>query len=293
MKRDGWRITAFVLLIASVFGAIGPAVAQVSAYKAAEQVHWASAAFFGTGWYSVDENRQAFIFRIPPRQRLRASGWDAQGGRISGIEILYPVALGLHRIDDIPDFLEFDNYGTITFTPGVQVEIPVSERWYLRPYAHFGFGYEQTQGEWARIWYGGLRSRYSVVESQSFSLNLLNEMALAGYKPEFKSRGQYGQVMAGLEFSHAMNTPDVSTGPWYLNGHLTYSWLFDELNFHVAPEEVVSIQDEWEVGLALGRGRAGVKIGFLEFEQVGFSFKFSSNGDYQAITVNFRSPFTM
>jgi hypothetical protein len=47
------------------------------------------------------------------------------------------------------------------------------------------------------------------------------------------------------------------------------------------------------VGLALGRGRARVKIGFLEFEQVGFSFKFSSNGDYQAITVNFRSPFTM
>jgi len=261
MERNGWRITAFALLVASCLGAAGSAVAQVSPYKAAEQVHWASAAFFGTGWYSVDENRQAFIFRIPPRQQIRASGWDAQGSRITGIEILYPVALGLHRIDDIPDFLEFDNYGTITFTPGVQVEVPVSERWYLRPYAHFGFGYEQTQGEWATIWYGGLRSRYSIVESESFSLNLLNELAFAGYKPEFKSRGQYGQVMAGL--------------------------------FHVAPEEVVSIQDEWEVGLALGKGRAGVKIGFLEFEQVGFSFKFSSNGDYQAITVNLRSPFTM
>ena len=40
------------------------------------QVHWAMGAFFGTGWYQVDDNRSVFVFRIPPRQTIRKSGFD-------------------------------------------------------------------------------------------------------------------------------------------------------------------------------------------------------------------------
>ena len=64
------------------------------------------------------------------------------------------------------------------------------------------------------------------------------------------------------------------------------------LNF-ISPEDIVeSIDDQWEIGLALGRGGKGVKIWFLTFEHVGLSYKFSSNGRYKAITFNLRSPFT-
>ena len=53
-----------------------PAAAAAQAVPYAEpepekQVHWATAAFFGTGWYQVDENRSVFIFRIPiPNTRI-------------------------------------------------------------------------------------------------------------------------------------------------------------------------------------------------------------------------------
>ena len=53
----------------------------------ARQVHWAMGAFFGTGWYQVDDNRNMYIFRIPPRQTLRESSIDEKGKRKLGIEI--------------------------------------------------------------------------------------------------------------------------------------------------------------------------------------------------------------
>ena len=53
-----------------------------------------------------------------------------------------------------------------------------------------------------------------------------------------------------------------------------------------------SIRDQWELGLALGKGDKKLKIWFLRFEHVGLSFKTSSNGVYKAISVNMRSPFT-
>jgi len=257
-----------------------------------QQVHWALAAFFGTGWYQVDENRSAFIFRIPPRQTVRESGWHDNGKRKLGVEIQYPLALGLHQLDDIPDFIEFDNYGTITFTPGVQVEIPISDKWYLRPYGHIGVGYERESGEWAGIWYGGLKSRYLLGESNRFRWSLLNGIYYAGYKPEFENRGRYGSAMAGLEFNQPLGNLKLGGEPVWLNWHVTYNYLYDRLNFHVDEDNVESIDDQWEVGLALGRGGKGVKIWFMTFEHVGLAYKWSSNGRYKAISFNLRSPFT-
>jgi len=257
-----------------------------------KQVHWALAAFFGTGWYQVDENRSAFIFRIPPRQTVRQSGWHEDGKRKLGVEIQYPLALGIHQLDDIPDFIEFDNYGTITFTPGVQVEIPINRKWYLRPYAHIGAGYEKESGEWAGIWYGGLKSRYLLGESDRLRWSLLNGIYYAGYKPEFEDRGRYASIMAGLEFNQPMGRFKLGGDQVFLNWHVTYNYLIDRLNFHVDEDRVESIDDQWEIGLALGKGSQGVKIWFITFEHVGLSYKWSSNGHFKAISFNLRSPFT-
>ena len=48
----------------------------------------------------------------------------------------------------------FLDYATVSFTPGVQVEIPIDRRWSLRPYAHLGYGWENETEEGALIWYG-------------------------------------------------------------------------------------------------------------------------------------------
>ena len=286
------RLVIFLGLIALT----APAAAQTQAYpyetEPARQVHWATAAFFGTGWYRVDDNRFAFIFRIPPRQTIRQSGWKADGSRQLGVEIQYPLALGLHRLEDVPDFIEFENYGTLTFTPGVQVEVPVSDRWYLRPYAHLGFGYERESGEWAGIWYGGLKSRYRLGEGGRGRWSLLNGIYYAGYKPEYKQRGRYASAMAGLELNRPLGNVRLLGEQTWLNAHLTYSYLFDRLNFHIDPEHAESVKDQWELGLALGHGSKGIKLWFITFEHIGIAYQWSSNGRYRALTINLRSPFT-
>ncbi len=257
----------------------------------ARQVHWAMGAFFGTGWYQVDDNRNMYIFRIPPRQTLRKSSFDENGKRKLGIEILYPITFGLHNLDDIPDFIDFDNFATISFTPGIQLEIPITQNWYLRPYAHFGWGAETNSSDSAWIYYGGIKSRYRLGEGKG-NLSLLNGMYFAGYKPEFENRGRFASVMTGLEYDRPMKSFELNGDALWLNWHLTYNYFFDRLNFHVDDERVESVTDQWEIGLALSNGSKKMKFWFMSFEHVGLSYKWSSNGHYRAISVNLRSPFT-
>jgi hypothetical protein len=280
-------------LLALVLGLApsSPAVAQESFAEPEKQVHWAMAAVFGTGWYRVDDNRSSFIFRIPPRQTLSEAGWDENGERRIGFEILYPVTLGLHQLDDLPDFIEFDNYSTITFAPGIVVEYPVNERWHLRPFINAGAGYEQTSDEWATVWYTGATSRYTLGSAGRIDWALVNMLYYAAYKPQFKNRGQYGGAMVGMQAEHRLRRLRLFDEPAWLNGHLTYDYYFDNLNFHVSEDEVASIRDTWEVGLALSLGDRRFRFGWFSFEQIGLAYKWSSNGRYRALTFNLRSPF--
>ena len=258
----------------------------------ARKVHWAMGAFFGTGWYQVDDNRSMYIFRIPPSKMVRESDLDESGNRTLGIRLQFPVTFGLTDLESLPDLVEFGNYATVSFTPGIELEIPVTKSWYLKPYINIGWGTETNSSDSAWIYYGGIRSRYRLGTIDS-RWSLLNAVYFAGYRPEFDSRGEFGSVMTGLEFSQPLKNVSQSKGEdLFLNWHITYSNFFDRLNFHIDDGHVESIDDQWELGLALGRGNKGFKIWFMTFEQIGLSYQWSSNGRFKAITFNLKSPFS-
>jgi len=273
----------------------GDVLAQASQLQAREdparQVHWAMGAFFGTGWYQVDDNRTMYIFRIPPRQTVRKASIDEKGRRKLGIEIHYPFTFGLHNLDELPDFIDFDNFATVSFTPGIQLEIPVTEKWYLRPYAHFGWGTETSSSESAWIYYGGIKSRYRLGNGK-VKWALLNGLYFAGYQPEFKRRGEFASFMTGLEYAQPLKRFELGGDALWLNWHVTYNYFLDKLNFHVEEDRVESVDDQWEIGLALSKGSNKMKFWFISFEHLGLSYKWSSNKHYRAITFNLRSPFT-
>jgi hypothetical protein len=273
---------------------IADAKAQDGALQAPEdpvrQIHWAMGAFFGTGWYQVDENRTMFIFRIPPRMTLRESAFDDDGKRKLGVELQFPLSFGLHQLDDLPDFLDFDNFATVSFTPGIQVEIPITKKWVLKPHLNAGWGTETNSSDSAWIYYGGIKSRYQLGNGK-LDLSLLNGVYFAGYKPEYENRGEFGSLMAGLEFRQPQKKFKLGGDAVALNWHLTYNSFFDRLNLHVDDEHVASVKDQWEIGLSLGKRNKPIKILFFNFDQIGLSYKRSSNGRYRAISVNLRSPF--
>jgi hypothetical protein len=97
--------------------------------------------------------------------------------------------------------------------------------------------------------------------------------------------------MAGIEAKQRMERFNIAGTPAWLNWHVTYDYMFDNLNFHVSEDEVVTIRDQWEFGLALSRGDRKIKIWFLQFEQLGLAYKISSNGKYRALSFNLRSRF--
>ncbi|MGB5489024.1 MAG: hypothetical protein WBN06_16660, partial [Lysobacterales bacterium] len=71
-----------------------------------EPVHWAYSSFFGTGWYQVEDTRSVFVVKAPIRQTLRTSSLTESGSRKLGVEIRYPVTVGLHDIEDLGGIIE-------------------------------------------------------------------------------------------------------------------------------------------------------------------------------------------
>jgi hypothetical protein len=105
-----------------------------------EPVNWAYSSVFGTGWYTVENNQSLFALSLPVRQTLRHSSITESGEREIGYEIDYALSVGFYHIDDLPGLIDPDNFGSVVFTPGLIMEIPITQRWHLRPYANFGWG---------------------------------------------------------------------------------------------------------------------------------------------------------
>ena len=122
-----------------------------------EPIHWAYSSFFGTGWYSIESARSVFALQVPFRQTIRESSLSGTRERKLGVEIRYPLTIGLHDVEDLGGIIDNDNFGTIAFAPGVELEIPINARWYLRPFAHIGWGSELEKGESAWVFKTKLR----------------------------------------------------------------------------------------------------------------------------------------
>lgn len=254
-------------------------------------VHWAYSAFFGTGLYRVKDNQSVFVFRIPPRQTVRRASIDDDGKRRYGVEIHYPLTLGLHNVDDLPGILDPDNFGTVSFTPGVTVEIPVSQRWSLRANAHFGWGKETDNHQSAWIYYGSFKSRV-LFGGSSVEGAWLSGISYGGYNPDVGERSDLAAFMLGAEIYQPLRRTAGSGAPLRLDWHLTYDWLFDEVDFILPRMGAKAIEDQWELGLALSKGAEPFRLWFIDFQRIGLAVRWSTDGDFRAISLNFRTPFS-
>ena len=193
-------------------------------------VHWAYAAFLGTGWYKLDSNRQVYVLRIPPRWYYRDSSIDEAGQRKLGIEFHTPLTFGLHKLEEIGDFVDFDNIGTVSFNPGVEIEYPVTDRWHLRAYGHFGWGTDTDSDETAWIYDAGLKSRFSF-NNGNLDWAIVNEVFFAGYDASKSAPDSLGGVMAGLDFSHPIKLGSVQGSALKLDWDVSYRRYDNDLSF--------------------------------------------------------------
>jgi len=285
--RNHLSLARVIILLLTLSGPVS-SIAEEPEY---DPVHWAYSSFFGTGWYQVKDNRSVFVMRIPPRQTLRASSITETGARKFGIEIKYPLTLGLHDIDDLGGIIESDNFGTVSFTPGVVLEIPVNQRWYLRPFVHAGWGKELDTGDSAWIYYAGIKSRYTF-PGKKFNWSLLNSLYYAGYTPDAGRSDHLAVGQLGVELRQPLDRGTLFGQPVDLHWSLMYSFLGRELHFNLPDGNFDPIDDQFEAAIAISLRNGPYKFWFFKVHRLGLGYQFSSNGRFKAITFSMRSWFT-
>lgn len=245
-----------------------------------EPIHWALASVVGTGWYRVSGERDAFIFSLSPRQVLRETRPGGRETRQNGLWINYDAAIGLYDIDAAPGVLSPDNLSTVSFTPGIEAEFPVNERWTLRSYANLGWGTAIGDGESAWIWYAGIKSRYRLGSSKG-NWSLLNGLYYAGFSPDGGSSRDMTGLFAGVEFSHALRKDSA----YRLHWHLGYTALEDSVAFVLRGETPRTIGDTAELGLAISRPDDPFALWFLKFDRLGLKYSFDTDGEFKSISL--------
>lgn len=85
----------------------------------------------------------------------------ADGSRQLGFRFQLPMTLGLHTFDfgSIGEALCIDQASSISLVPGVEIEIPITQRWTLKPAAYLGWGKDFRHSNYAWIYWAGLKNR--------------------------------------------------------------------------------------------------------------------------------------
>jgi hypothetical protein len=255
-------------------------------------VHWAYSTYFGSGWYQVSDAQDAFAIRYTPRRALSDARVDEDGRRRWGIQLRLPVTVGLNHfpLDDLPGSVDPENLASISVSPSIYLTWPASDRWTLRPFAALGWGTLLSGEDSAWSYWVGARSRYVLHEGER-ELALLNSLAFVGYSPSNGSSENFWPVMSALEFGHPFFSKPEDVRKWRLHWHLSYTFFQNDLDLVSRNLETEPISDQWELGLAVSREDGPISIWRFEFERLGLSYRFSSDGDLQGIGLVFTSLF--
>ena len=179
----------------------------------------------------------------------------------------------------------------MSFTPGIELEIPISQQWYLRPFAHIGWGKELESGESAWIYYTGIKSRYTF-PARKYEWSLLNSLYYAGYTPDDGRSDHLAVAQLGVELRQPLDNLTLGGKPVDLHWNLMYSFMGNELHFNLPDGSFDPIEDQLEVGLAMSFRNDPFEWCFFKVRRIGLGYRVSSSGQFTAVTFSMRSWFT-
>jgi hypothetical protein len=273
---------------------LAPAGTRAQENGAGESIHWAYAAYFGTGRYEIDSGESVYQLSARPSKRFDRFESGADGRRVAGIELRVPVAVGVHHIDfnDVGSILKTDNVSTLSAVPGVEVDLRMSDRWSLKPSAYIGWGSELGGDASAWIYWTGLKSRLSFT-NDAFDWTLVNAITYLGYTSDTHQRGRALPLLTGVEFERPHGRWKLGGNRVRLHWHVAFTTYLEEVE-SVAAQATLnppSIDDEWEVGAAFSTEGTGLRWRRLHLDRVGLAYRFSSDGHFEGIGVTFKSLF--
>lgn len=253
-------------------------------------IHWAYASFFGTGWYKINNQRSGFIMRAPFRWTLGEAGIDDDGNREIAYTVRLPFTLGLAQLDfdDIAGILDPENFATASANVSLDADIPITQRFHIRPVAEVGYSTIINESDWAWTYRAEIKSR-TTFEAGELDWAFLLDYGIVGYEPNQGESDDFEFVTAGLEFAYPVNWFASSENQSILYWHLTYTEFLDEIEVRDGIDDFDEVAETWQAGVALGRRDKPVRIWRLNFDRLGLAYNYSSTGDLRGIRFVFQS----
>jgi hypothetical protein len=178
------------------------------------------------------------------------------------------------------------NANTLAAIPGVELRLPLTRRWALRPFAEWGLLTAFEPDSLTQLWSVGVRS---LVEQPwgDFTFSLGNALLGAGnVDVNGGDAVQYGTLENGVAARHPLGFDIGDAKPY---GSLFFIWyfFFPDMQFARAYREPLRVQNQYEVGFSAGDVIPWTFYG-LEKQQLGVSFRF---GEFSAVHMNVGFPF--
>lgn len=283
--------TAVLFFVLSPFSAAGQE-------SEAEAIHWAYSTWFGTGWYRIGDTRDVFAVRYAPRKLVSERSIEG-GKRRYGIELRVPFTIGLEHfpLDDLRGSVDPENFASVSVTPAVNVQIPLTERWTLRPYAALGWGTVLNGDGSAWTWWTGIRARYDL-NGDRLGWSWISSVGVVGHSPNDGPSSNFWPVSTAFEFDYPVGARELQGEQLYVNWHVEYTWFADEMELF-APDRTTTttateaIRDQWELGLGINKEDTPIAIWRFAFERITFVYRFSSDGELKGVGLAFRSLFDL
>lgn len=256
--------------------------------------HWAYASFFGTGWYKINDQRSAFILRTTPRWTVGDAVINEDGRREIAYTFRVPLTFGFAKLDfdDIPSFLDPDNYTTASIGFSLDADIPITQRFSIRPSGEIGYGTVLDKSNYAWNYKAELKSRYTF-QSGKLDWAMLFDVGLVGYNPNRGFSDDFTFAAAGVEVDQPVSWFSSQDNQTMLYWHVSFTEFLDDIEFRTGVTEFGSVSNYWQVGAALGKRDRPVRIWFLKFDRLGLAYKVSANSDLRGVKFVFRSQYEL
>lgn len=277
----GLLMRLFKLLVTAVAGfAAFPADAQESDSGVA---NYAYSIFVGTGRYNITD-RTIYVVRMPLEFQL--SEPDYADYRL-GYALMVPLSVGITNFDDFRDLPEFDidSLQTVSFAPGVEIQVPAAENWLVKPFAQAGLGWDMQSSTHSIIWGAGARTRAWFGENQNLLVG--GELLWAGNNPNNEEPDtRFTRLALGAEYKWQTNWEPFGRR---VSLHTrVIQWIYGDGLRLEPPIERVNIDNATEIGVSFGISPPINILGY-KFRQGGIGYERSD--EYNAITLFTTFPF--
>jgi len=284
--RDRWpalgaalRVPVLTTVLAAGLAAPPCRADQPLTFSEQQEFNYAFATQVGSGIYAI-AGRTLQVYRLPLSYAFRDSEDQRAGWRLT-----FPMTFGFYSFDqeDVPNSGLSENVATLSLVPGVEILVPVSAHWVLKPFAEAGYVWDRGGDADAAIYSAGLRSRFDFTGG-GFDMVLGTGLNYALVDPSGSSRDAMVALEAAFTASHLFGKGGRAQADYepYFIGRVFFGG-----EDHPLQGEGPNTLVQYEAGVTFG-SRGPLKLWRISMPRIGVGYVLGQ--DLAALRIVFGTP---